>query len=92
MTRPNHNQIEIGRIITPGGVDAWAIVLRDLYSGPRRLERCWTKPDAIRAAEWLSRKMHTPFERGRRPEARLKDRTKFAAWEKRQQLCRTAGG
>ncbi len=86
MTRPQHNQIEIARIITPGGADAWAVVLRDLYFGPRQLERHWTKPDAVRAAERLARKMHSPFERGhrRRPEVRLSERAKFAAWQKRQ--------
>ena len=86
MTRPRHNQIEIGRIITPGGVDAWAVVFRGLYFGPRPLERQWTKPDAIRAAERLARKLRTPFVRDHRRRPRLSERTKFAAWQKRQQL------
>jgi hypothetical protein len=87
MIRPRTNQIEIGRTITPGGADAWSVIFRDLYFGPRQLERHWTKPDAVRAAERLSRKMRVHFERGRRqkPEVRLAERTKFAAWEKRQQ-------
>jgi hypothetical protein len=84
MNRPRTNQIKIGRIITAGGVDAWAVVFCDLCFGPRRLERCWTKPDAIRAAERLSRIMHTPFVRDRR--RRPVDQTKFAAWQKRQVL------
>jgi hypothetical protein len=42
-------------------------------------------------AERLSRTMRTPFERGHRqkPEACLRERTKFAAWCKRQQRVAT---
>jgi hypothetical protein len=83
MIRPRTNEIEISRVTTPGGLAAWAVVFRDLYFGPRWLERHWTKPDAIRAAKKLSRKMRVPFVRDRRRPA--VDQTKFAAWEKRQQ-------
>jgi hypothetical protein len=85
MNRPRTNQIEIGRIFTPGGIDAWAVVFRDMYSGPRRLERCWTKPDAIAAAEKLSRKMRIRFERDRRRRVvSAAERKIFAAYQKRQ--------
>jgi hypothetical protein len=87
MNRPNHNQIEISRIVTPGGIGAWAVVFRDLYFGPRPLERHWTKPDAIRAAERLARKMRVVFTRDRRRRVvSAAEQTKFAAWQKRQRL------
>jgi hypothetical protein len=86
MTHPRTNQIEISRTTSPGGINAWAVVFRDLYFGPRHLERHWTKPDAIRAAEKLARKMRVPFERSCRekPAVRLAEQKKFAAWKRRQ--------
>jgi hypothetical protein len=86
MTHPRQNQIEISRIVTPGGANAWAVVFRDLYLGPRQLERHWTKPDAIRAAERLARKMRVVFTRDRRRRVvSAAEQTKFSAWQKRQQ-------
>jgi hypothetical protein len=87
MTRPRTNEIEIGRIVTAGGANAWTVFFNDLYFGRRHLERCWSKPDAIRAAKRLSRKLRVPFERDRRRRVvSAADKTKFAAWEKRQRL------
>jgi hypothetical protein len=61
-------------------------MVRDLLYGLRHLGKFYSKREAITAAERLSRKMHTPFERGRRrrPEVRLAERKKFVAWERRQ--------
>jgi hypothetical protein len=79
------NQIETHRFVTPGGLDKWAVYLRDLYQ-PRRLAEFWSKAEAIRAAKRLSLRHRVPFERGqRRPLKRLRARTKFIAWQKRQQ-------
>jgi hypothetical protein len=86
MIRPRTNEIEISRVTTPGGLAAWAVVFRDLYFGPRWLERHWTKPDAVRAAEKLSRKMRVVFTRDRRRRTvSAAEQTKFSAWQKRQQ-------
>lgn len=86
-SKPKYSQLEIHSGYSPGGFRTWSVVLRDLLYGLRQLEKFYTKPEAIAAAERLARKMHAPFERGRRrrPEVRLAERKKFAAWEKRQQ-------
>jgi hypothetical protein len=85
VIRPRTNEIEISRVTTPGGLAAWAVCFNDLYFGRRRLERCWTKPEAIKAAERWSHKMRAPFVRDRRRRVvSAAEQTKFAAWEKRQ--------
>jgi hypothetical protein len=88
MTRPRTGQLEIHASYSAAGFRTWAVLLRDLLFGLRSLERHWTKREAVAAAERLSRTMLTPFERGHRqkPEACLRERTKFAAWQNRQRL------
>jgi hypothetical protein len=86
-THPKYSQLEIHSSYSPAGFCTWSIVLRDLLYGLRQLEKFYSKREAVGAAEKLSRKMRTPFERGhrRRPEVRLAERTKFAAYQERQQ-------
>lgn len=89
MTAPTRTaQLEIHSSYSPAGFRTWSIVQRDLVLGLRHIDKFYSKREAITAAERLSRKMRTPFERGRRrrPEARLRERTKFAAYVKRQRL------
>jgi hypothetical protein len=83
---PKCSQLEIHAAYSPAGFRVWSVMVRDLLYGLRHHGKFYSKPDAVRAAERLSRKLRVPFERGhqRRPEACLAERTKFAAWEQRQ--------
>lgn len=85
--KPRHSQLEIHAAYSAGGFRVWSVVCRDLYFGLRQLDKFHTRPEAIKAAERMARKLCVPFERGRRrrPEVRLAERKKFHAWEKRQQ-------
>jgi hypothetical protein len=85
---PKYSQLEIHAAYSPAGFRTWSVVLRDLLYGARHLDKFYSKREAITAAERLARVQRIPFERGRRqkPAVRLAERTKFAAWQKRQQL------
>lgn len=89
MTAPKsrHSQLEIHAAYSPAGFRVWSVMVRDLLYGLRRLDKFYSRREAIAYAERWSHKMRVHFERGRRrPEVRLAERTKFAAWQKRQQL------
>jgi hypothetical protein len=85
---PKCSQLEIHPAYSPAGFRVWSVMVRDLLYGLRHLDKFYSKREAITAAERMARKMHTPFERGRRqkPEVRLSERKKFAEYEKRQRL------
>lgn len=85
--RPSHSQLEIHATYSRAGFRTWSVLLRDLYFGARQLDTFYSKREAVAAAERLSRKRHIPIERRRqqKPEACLRERKKFAAYQKRQQ-------
>jgi hypothetical protein len=86
-SKPKYSQLEIHSSYSPAGFRVWSVMVRDLLYGLRHHGKFYSKCEATTAAERLSRKLRIRFERGhrRRPEVRLAERTKFAAWEKRQQ-------
>jgi hypothetical protein len=85
--RLKYSQLEIHAAYSAGGFRMWSVVCRDLYFGLRQLDKFYTRPEAIKAAERTARKLRVPFERGRRrrPEVHLAERKKFTAWQTRQQ-------
>lgn len=81
-----NQQLEVFRTQSAGGFPTWSVVLRDLRLGLRRIDSFYTKPEAIRAAERLSRKMLVPLDRTLRPNPkRLATRVKHALFQKRQE-------
>lgn len=86
IASPKCSQLEIHLTYSRAGFRTWSVVLRDLLYGARQLDTFYSKREAVAAAERLSRKQRIPIERGRRqrPEVRLAERKKFAAYQKRQ--------
>lgn len=88
MTRPfKLSQVEIHRTTSPAGFTMWAVYLNDLHFGLRLLEKkFYSRREAIAAAQWHARQLHTPVTTGRpSTPKRLATRVKAALWRKRQE-------